>query len=199
MEPRKDLSPLTTSSPPFSAAGHAAHMPFMSQRHPPPPPLDLRQLPPHEGAVSSAGASAELPPPLPPRVKREYSAGGGSGSELSSPVTTTTPPTEDTAPPLPPRQRNLNSILNRSLGITAATSPISSQTLPRERRIPLHNNAVMTLPRRNSERDHLASAQPQFVNVNGGAGGGGERGGSVTPELPPKTYRSVIHSRQQSS
>ena len=214
MEPRGSVTtaplmmssppPLPVTSPPAVHAPHR-HMPFMSQRHPAPPPLDLNPMTPAAltPPPSSSGGAAELPPPLPPRLKRESSA--GSGSELTlSPVKT--PPDINAAmipaatavPPLPPRTRNINSTLvNRSLGI----DPLMAHTLPAHvpRRIPLHNNAVMTLPRRNSERDYLAAAQPQFVNVVNG--GGSERGGSVTPELPPKTYRSrsVIHSRQQSS
>lgn len=179
IEPRKEMSVSTHSlASPTSTTLPTPPTPYMaytSQRHPPPPPLDLHPQP-----------GVELPPPLPPRKKRDT---GSSSSELS-PVKLTPTAVENTAPPLPPRrERNINSVLNRSLGM----EPLTTSTLPRNTRIPLHHNAMLTLPRRNSERDYMSAVQPSFVNVNG------ERGGSVTPELPPKTYKSGVHSRQQSS
>lgn len=157
-------------------------------------------------SVISHGASLSepvaLPPPLPPRRKRESS----SGCELS-PIRTVAPalPAKAAAaakndalpPPIPPRG-------NRERGGSVGYDQFISfhhhhhhlieqgnMTLPRQR-TQYHPGALSTLPRRNSERDYLSN-QPQFVNVNG------DRGGSVTPELPPKTYRSIVHSRQQSS
>ena len=119
--------------------------------------------------------SMDKPPPLPPRVKKRESSLSGTG-ELSPvrqhPDAPFLPPREG-APPLPPRRNELVHTI---------------QTLPRNIGIirPQLPGASTTLPRRNSDRD----ATP--VNING------DRGGSVTPELPPKTYR-CSHSRKQSS
>ena len=153
---------------------------------------------------------SDIPPPLPPRRKRETSS---SGCELS-PIRTmlpmppfsspkepvgipppVIPPKEmpdDLPPPLPPRRDRGGSLEGVHLQ--------GNMTLPRSFRMPQHPGSLQTLPRRNSERDNLGSSimrdppQPQFVNMNG------NRGVSVTPKLPPKTYnRSVLHSRQQSS
>ena len=185
MEPYKPVEPVFESSddqPPPPPAARSLH--YYPNKHPPPPPL-------------------ELPPPLPPRKTRAESA--SSGSEVSPHRLTPTfptplphPPSNDShasaaaaPPPLPPRrERHRNSELNRQFGMEPLT-----HTLPgRNARTPYHPNATLTLPRRNSERDYLAAVQPQFVNVNG------DRGGSVTPELPPKTYNThVSHHRQQSS
>ena len=140
----------------------------------------------------------EIPPPLPPRRKKDRE----SGCEQLSPTRTVAPQlpikansskVEDIPPPpLPPRvARERGGSLGGAPGDPNLFHLHGNMTLPRSlHRTQYHPNAVTTLPRRNSERDYLS--QTQFVNVNG------ERGGSVTPELPPKTYnRSVIHSRQQ--
>ena len=177
---RRELPPRMEPRVP-TALSVAPH--YVSQRHPPPPPLNLHPL--EEQQPSSEEAP---PPPVPPRMRRESSV-----RSEPSPVSDSVPPPQvdgaaaaldSEAPPLPPRrQRNISSMQDLSLGI--------SQTLPLHRK-PFHPNATLPLPRRNSERDHLGF--PHFVNVNG------ERGGSVTPELPPRTYsRHVVHSRQQSS
>ena len=122
----------------------------------------------------SITSSVDKPPPLPPRVKKRESSLSGTG-ELSPirqhPDAPFLPPREG-APPLPPRRNDL----------------VHIQTLPRNTGLtrPPLGGSSLTLPRRNSDRD----ATP--VNING------DRGGSITPELPPKTYRGS-HSRKQSS
>ena len=125
------------------------------------------------------------PPPLPPRPKRESSYGYLELSPVrKAPDVPLLPPRDgerpsgSDAPPLPPRRTTDSSLshvftLPRTQSMTLARVPVS--------------NASMTLPRRNSERD-----APPPLNING------ERAGSVTPELPPKTYR-MTHSRKQSS
>lgn len=133
------------------------------------------------GACSLPQVSRSLPdppPPLPPRPKRESSIGAPELSPIrklaEGPLL---PPRESTnteAPPLPPRRTDMSVFtLPRTQSMTLARPPVSS--------------ASMTLPRRNSERE-----APPPLNING------ERAGSVTPELPPKTYR-MTHSRKQSS
>ena len=171
---RRELPPRMEPRLQLTSSPVVSH--FVSQRHPPPPPLNLHPLPEQASAVEEVP-----PPPVPPRMRRE-----------SSLLSERSPPCDGSAPPLPPRkQRNISAKQDLSLGII---DPLS-HSLPRNVRIPFHHGATMPLPRRNSERDHLGITQPHFVNVNG------ERVGSVTPELPPRTYnnRHVVHSRQQSS
>lgn len=126
--------------------------------------------------LQSLASSVDRPPPLPPRVKKRESSSLSGTGELSPvrqhPDAPFLPPREG-APPLPPRRNDLvhnTQTLPRNIGL--ARPPLSGSSL--------------TLPRRNSDRDSTP------VNING------DRGGSVTPELPPKTYRGS-HSRKQSS
>ncbi len=131
--------------------------------------------------TSASTITMDLPPPLPPRVKkRDSTLRGGVGDPPLSPHHQNAgapdlPPRDTQAPPLPPRR---------------------DQTLPRNMsgmggRPPSAPSPGTSSPRRNSEeprrdRDSLPA------NING------ERERSVTPELPPKTYRGA-HSRKQSS
>lgn len=122
--------------------------------------------------------SVDQPPPLPPRrpynplnKPRDLST-GELAPVLQAADAPTLPPRDTTAPPVPPRREQTQQTLPRAHSMTIQRqSPVVTST---------------TLPRRNSERDHVT------LNVNG------ERGGSDTPELPPKTYR-VTHARKQSS
>ncbi len=118
--------------------------------------------------------SGDMPPPLPPRRKRDSSLGFGDMSPIRQAPDAPVLPPRDGAPPLPPRQTSSHNTLPRAQSMTLARPPFPS-------------SASMTLPRRNSDREY-----PPPLNING------ERGGSVTPELPPKTYK-VTHTRKQSS
>ena len=116
-------------------------------------------------------APVDKPPPLPPRVKKSSVSGTGELSPSRQHPNAPLVPPREGAPPLPPRRND----------------PVHTQTLPRNvgpTRPPLGSS--LTLPRRNSDRDSTP------VNING------DRGGSITPELPPKTYRGS-HSRKRSS
>ena len=130
--------------------------------------------PPTPTHVAPPGGDASMPPPLPPRTrKRETSIGELSPIRVQqAPDAPVLPPrgSEGFPPPLPPRRDLSHSSLPRA----------QSMSIPR----PVQSHGLSaTLPRRNSDREH--------INYNGAAG-------SVTPELPPKTYR-YSHSRKQSS
>ncbi len=135
--------------------------------------------------TSASTITMDTPPPLPPRVKkRDSTLRGGVGEPPLSPHHQNAgapdlPPRDTQAPPLPPRRGDL----------------VDRQTHPRNRDgmvgRPPSAPSPGTSSRRNSEeprrdRDSLPA------NING------ERERSVTPELPPKTYRGA-HSRKQSS
>lgn len=112
----------------------------------------------------------DVPPPLPPRRKRELSTGCGELSPVRMVEPPVLPPRD--APPLPPRMGH------------------SSHTMLQRHSMPLHappSRGARTLPRQSSQ-EHFAQL---------GLGVNGDRSGSVTPELPPKTYRAS--SRKQSS
>ncbi len=136
-------------------------------------------------SIQSVGSASTItmdtPPPLPPRVKKHPILRAGGEPPLSPihqhPDAPHLPPRDSQAPPLPPRRNDLvdRQTLPRNVGLTGR--PPSG---------PGPGASSSTLPRRNPDRDSLPA------NING------ERGGSVTPELPPKTYRAA-HSRKQSS
>lgn len=134
------------------------------------PPLVLRSL--NDSASSGYGSTSTIqseyvePPPVPPRKKRESSAGDILPSLGGIGLPPAVPPRDassrdcvEPAPPVPPRREFSHGTLPRanSMSLPRQTQPSSS-----------------TLPRRNSDRDHLS--------INGD---GSER----IPKVPPKTYK----------
>ena len=168
--PGATSGPSGASTPVPSASGPSNSSHFARLSPPPdsPRPPVLRPLKP------ITPVQGDVPPPLPPRRRNNQLSSGGEQSPVRQhPDAPVLPPRDpNPAPPLPPRR------------------DLSQQTLPRTQSMNIQRQQLpgssMTLPRRNSERDQAA------VTTNG------ERCGSDTPELPPKTYR-VTHSRKQSS
>jgi hypothetical protein len=145
----------------------------------------------------------DIPPPLPPRKKRESSTGELSPiRQAPEPRARYTAAVDDEPPPpLPPRTRDRMSGSGSGGGLDFANlSPISRQAVaPPPPPPPPPHSPVSTLPppplRRNSDREYSMAASPPSspLQMNG------ERGGSRTPELPPRTYKPPVHSRKQSS
>ena len=133
----------------------------------------------------------DKPPPLPPRRKRESSFSCGEQSPIRAvPERSHIFPRADAgAPPLPPR---------RSESTHQAPPLLVSRTS-----LTMSNSGVLHRPPSHGSSHHgaFSSTPPHtpvatdtwsHLSVNG------ERSRSVTPELPPKTYK-VMHSRKQSS
>ena len=143
-------------------------------------------LPPVQPAPLQPQPEVDKPPPLPPRRKRESSFSCGEQSPIRAvPERPHIFPRADAgAPPLPPR-RSDTAHQAPPLLMSRTSLTMSNSVLHRP---PSHHSVVSsTLP-------HMAVVSDTWshLSVNG------ERSRSVTPELPPKTYK-VMHSRKQSS
>ena len=133
----------------------------------------------------------DKPPPLPPRRKRESSFSCGEQSPIRAvPERPHIFPRADAgAPPLPPR-RSDSTHQAPPLLVSRTSLTMSNSVLHRP---PSHHGSShhgafsSTLPHTPVVTDTWS-----HLSVNG------ERSRSVTPELPPKTYK-VMHSRKQSS
>ena len=129
----------------------------------------------------------DKPPPLPPRRKRESSFSCGEQSPIRAvPERPHIFPRADAgAPPLPPRRSDAAHQAPPLL-VSRTSLTMSNSVLHRP---PGHHGAGV-----GSMLPHTAVAAESWshLSVNG------ERSRSVTPELPPKTYK-VMHSRKQSS
>lgn len=157
----------------------------MSPLHPHiPPPIPTVPAFYHHSQPSPVSSVAPQTPLSPSPVS--------PGPPILQPFSKLAAASTDRPPPLPPRRKNV------SLQSSAELSPV--RQAPEAPLLPPRDNVLpggapplpprrlesVTLPRRNSDRDQV------LVNVNG------DRGGSVTPELPPKTYPGA-HSRKKSS
>ncbi|XP_060063048.1 son of sevenless homolog 2-like [Ylistrum balloti] len=132
------------------------------------------------------------PPPLPPRKRNRDSTNSDVFFSQNAPDPPQIPPRGNPPPPVPPRKESMFSTLPRSQSVSQKTGNSSSS-------LSAHNNLSATLPRCNTA-DKDTSTRPllaSMLNVNGD-NAVVIPGQSVTPKLPPRTYR-IAHSRQKSS
>lgn len=133
------------------------------------------------------------PPPLPPRRRNRDSTNSDVFLTQTTPDPPQIPPRGNPPPPVPPRRDSMfNNTLPRSHSVSQQTRNSSSS-------LSTHNNSSATLPRYSMvEKDTATrSLLPSMLNVNGDNTGAPPTQ-SVTPRLPPRTYR-IAHSRQRSS
>ena len=168
-------------------SSNSATGPVSPHHHVPPPLTGIQSFFHPQGQASPVSTMAPMTPLSPSPVS--------PGPPILQPFSSKQ--AAERPPPLPPRRKKDMTLQSSAELSPVRQAPEAPLLPPRESRdvfvlpsgappLPPRRGESMTLPRRNSDRDQTP------VNVNG------DRGGSVTPELPPKTYPGA-HSRKKSS